>query len=162
MDAIDIFKGYKKTISLAVILILITFVLCRTIISRPAKLLKEQKRLQVELATYSRQTSPSNETLLPEMQNLDVIVMKEITDGNCVIIQGKSDQIVTDNDLELVQYEFAFSGNYPCLMAVWQNISSKMTDAARITHCRIASERDKDRKGWSLVCRLTIQTIRTK
>lgn len=162
MDAIDIFKGYKKTISLAVILILITFVLCRTIISRPAKLLKEQKRLQIELATYSRQTNPSNETLLPEMQNLDVIVMKEITDGNCVIIQGKSDQIVADNDWELIQYEFAFSGNYPCLMAVWQNISLKLTDAARITHCRIASERDKYRKGWSLVCRLTIQTIRTK
>lgn len=162
MDAIDIFKGYKKTIALAAILILIAIVLCRTIISRPAKLLKEQKRLQVELATYSRHTSPPNELPLPEMQNLDIIVMKEITDGNCVIIQGKSDQIVADNDLELIQYEFAFSGNYPCLMAVWQNISSNMTDAARITHCRIASERNKDRKGWSLVCRLTIQTIRTK
>ena len=105
MDAIDILKGYKKTIALAAILILIAIVLCRTIISRPAKLLKEQKRLQVELATYSRHTSPPNELPLPEMQNLDIIVMKEITDGNCVIIQGRSDQIVADNDLELIQYE---------------------------------------------------------
>ena len=162
MDTIDRIKGYKKTIFLLAILTLTIFVLCRTIISRPVRMLKEQKRLQVELAAYSRQISSASEPPLTEMQNLDIVVMKEITDGDCVILQGKSDQIVADNDMELLQYEFAFSGSYPCLMTVWRNISSKMTDATRVTHCRIASERDKDRKGWSLVCHITIQTIRTK
>lgn len=162
MAAIETITAYKKTVCLIIILILMVFTLCHTLLRRPLVLLREQKELLLELATYPQLPNHSRTVFIKEMKNLDVMIMKEITDGGCVIIQGEIEQILKDDDLELLQYEFAFSGRYPELMSVWQNISSIMSDDTHITHCRIASERDKDRKGWLLVCRITLQTIRTR
>lgn len=151
---------YRRSILLIALTVILAILLCKSLIGRPLRLIKENRTLQAELAGSTPQVQQGGSTSEQDSLNMDVILMKAVTDGGCVLVQGEQGQIAKVEGAELIQYEVAYSGTYAGIMTVWKGMSSILPDAAHITCCRIAPERDKDRKGWSLVCRTSIQTIR--
>ena len=151
---------YRRSALLIGVTVILAILLCKSLIGRPLKLIKENRILEAELKHDARQVQRDESLSAQDSLNIDVALMKIITDGGCVLVQGKLEQIAEMEGMELIQYKIAFSGTYAGIMMVWKEISSILPDPAHITSCKIVSERDKDRKGWSLVCKISIQTIR--
>ena len=152
--------GYKRSGLLIMLIMILAVVLCRSLICRPFSLIQKNRQITAELETNPRSVRPNEHVAVPDSLNLDLAIIRIITNGGCMILQGNLGQILKEDGMELIQYEVAYSGTYANIMNVWQNISYGLPETARITYCRIAPERDMDRKGWSLVNRLTVQAIR--
>ena len=151
--------------------VILAILLCKSLIGRPLKLIKENRILEAELKHDAHLVQKDESLYVQDSLNIDVggvgyeVVVptgdfEKVVLGGCVLVQGKLEQIAEMEGMELIQYKIAFSGTYAGILMVWKEISSILPDPAHITSCKIVSERDKDRKGWSLVCKISIQTIR--
>lgn len=160
MAPIGKLKEYKKTLLLMAVVAIVSCLLLRALIKRPADLICEYRRLETEYEAKPKKRESEYRMEVDDSLRIDVSVMKMIMDEGCVMVQGKQSQVAVEDGMELVQYEFACSGTYSDLMRVWKALTESLPDTSRITYMRIGYERDKDRKGWSLISRVTIQTIR--
>lgn len=157
---LKIMKKYKRASFLMAIVAVIAGILFHILLIRPVKLLKEYRCLRTELNAKLSPVKSPDSTFLRSAINLDRVVMKEITSGGCAILQSNMKQIAADKDMELMQYEVAYAGNYSDIMTVWKNLLNILGDTACITHLTISPEKYKSQSDWEIVCRVTIQMIR--
>ena len=84
---------YRRSILLIALTVILAIFLCKSLIGRPLRLIKENRTLEAELAGSARQVQQDGSTSEQDSLNMDVILMKAVTDGGCVLVQGEQEQI---------------------------------------------------------------------
>lgn len=160
MAGLNILKNYRKTLSLVLVLMAAIMIAGREIIARPIKYAQAYRMAETELTALMEGAESNQHVEVKDSSKLDLLLIKQLTDDENTIINGSHKQLVTENGVEVVQFDAAFTGTYASIMKTWHNISLELPQTARVTSVRIAPERIMEEKRWALVARISIQMIR--
>lgn len=153
-------KTYRKTLSFALALIIAIVIVGREIIARPIRYAKTHHAADAELAALMKRAASNQHGEVKDSLKLDILLIKQLTDDESTVIHGTQKKLVTENGVDMIQFDAAFTGTYASIMKTWHAMTLELPQTARITYVRVAPERIMEEKKWALVARVSIQMIR--
>lgn len=151
---------YKKTLILISILAISVILLFHVTVVVSVRQCNTNRRMKADIARLKDTTAVKNEAHVSvDLQDFTIAVVNHIKGEGCNLIKLDVDRKKDSDESSLQEISIAFSGPYANLLKTLNKIDALIVSDLTPISCFVNVEKTADKKEYSIVARLKIQTI---
>ena len=151
---------YKKTLLLISILAISVILLFQVTVFVSVRQYNTNRRMKAYIARLKDTTAVKNEAhATVDLQDFTIAVVNHIKGEGCDLIQLDVDRKKDSDESSLQEISIAFAGPYANILKTLNKIDGLIVSDLTPISCFVNVEKTADKKEYSIVARLKIQTI---